>query len=191
MKTVVVLAPDSCETVADLTDSVFRRVSEQDLEVVNEALQQKHSGSVNEVIVVAIGQPLCSDDLNRLFRLGVDRSRHTPCDLIPSNMELAETLVEVIRNESPDLILIGRRSNGQQCLLGKMLAELLDFRSSQAVSSESQLYRVLVIREIGSGMQTVEMPLMALPGGSSTRPVITGLDPQSEPVVLQKTACFG
>ncbi|UTW02247.1 hypothetical protein KDX31_12850 [Amphritea atlantica] len=153
MKITVILTPEASEG-----DKAV--LGNQALESISEALKLKLSGRAQEIKVVAIGQPLSETLRVRLLRQGVDYTLFRACDRCPGLMELAEQFIGIIHMESPDLIFIGRGDNDRQSQLGNMLAELLEFRLSQSVPLQGQLYRTLVIREIGNGMHTVRVSLL-------------------------------
>lgn len=156
MNVAVILTPDSpCAESRVLGDIVL---GPHALESINEALELKRSGRADEVTVVTLGQSLTQEQSRDLLQQGVDRKRFVPCDVIPSTMELAEILLAIVHQEKPDLMLIGRREGKLQCQLGTLLAELLEFRSTQVDDGVSQYFRTLVIREIGSGINIVTLP---------------------------------
>lgn len=157
MKVSVVLTPGP--SAASSNFSGKNDLEDRSQDAINEALQLKQSGGASEVIVVTLGQALTHAQNQKLFQQGIDYSRFVSCDFVPSPMELAEMLVDVVQLEVPDLILIGRGEGVLQCQLGTLLAELLEFRSSQ-LEQGSQYSRTLVIREIGSGMQIVSLPVI-------------------------------
>lgn len=163
MKVTVILTPGSSGVKWKSLGEIA--LDSQALESINEALQLKRSGRATEVTVVTLGQSLTLEQSEDLLLQGIDRQRLIPCEVIPSAMELAEVLLAVVHLEKPDLILIGRREEKRQCQLGNLLAELLEFRSSQAEEEESQFYRTLVIREIGSGVNVVTLPVISADKG--------------------------
>ncbi|SEQ01443.1 Electron transfer flavoprotein domain-containing protein [Amphritea atlantica] len=154
MKIAVILTPD---VFADNWSAVGRQAQES----ITEALTLKQSGRAHEVVVVSIGQPLSEPVRTGLLLQGVDSTQFSACDRSPGPMELAEHCVAIIQLLSPDLMFIGRGDNEGQSQLGTMLAELLAFRLSQSDPvKDAQLYRTLVIREIGNGMHTVRVSLL-------------------------------
>lgn len=183
MKIIVVLPPENQRfessaqsydsengfTLSELATKTFREVHE-------EALSLKQSDSCHEVVLAVMGQQRNPVEMDRLIALGYDRGVHIASDLIPSAMEIAETLVDLIWDECPDLILIGRESCQQSnSQVGRMLAELLEFRRSAKSSEESNLQRLLVIREIGSGQHTVELPLISFNNAGSQNEMIAAM----------------
>ena len=159
MKVTVILTPESSDVEGRVSGDIV--LGPQALESIKEALQLKRSGRAGEVTVVTLGQSLTLDQSRDLLQQGVDRKRFIPCDVIPSPMELAEVLLAIVHLEKPDLILIGRSEDKLQCQLGNLLAELLEFRSSQTEEGVGQFFRTLVIREIGSGINIVTLPAIA------------------------------
>lgn len=153
MKITVILTPEASEGDKPV-------LGNQAQESIREALKLKLSGHAQEIVVVSIGQPLSETQRVRLLLQGVDSTLFRACDSCPGVMELAEQLIGIIHRESPDLMFISRGDNDRQSQLGNMLAELLAFRLSQSDPVKGQLYRTLVIREIGSGMHTVRVSLL-------------------------------
>ncbi|MBN0989020.1 hypothetical protein [Amphritea pacifica] len=175
MKITVILTPD---VFADNRSALGRQAQES----IREALTLKQSGRAHQVVVVSIGQPLSEPVHAGLLLQGVDSTQFSACDRSPGPMELAEHCVAIVQLLSPDLMFIGRGDNEHQSQLGTMLAELLAFRLSQSDPvKEAQLYRTLVIREIGNGMHTVRVSLLNTADrhlSSVTSPVVLPQNPQ-------------
>lgn len=130
-------------------------------EVIEEGLKLKRKDSANEVTLAVMGQDGATRCIEPILKLGFDRGIRIASDMAPGTMEIAEQLLELIQTDTPDLILIGREDGSPESRqIGKMLAELLEFRCANG--PQNSLYRLLVIREIGSGLHTVELPLMSL-----------------------------
>jgi len=130
-------------------------------EVIEEGLKLKRKDPANEVTLAVMGQDGSTRSIEPMLKLGFDRGIRIASDMAPGTMEIAEQLLELIQTDTPDLILIGREDGSPESRqIGKMLAELLAFRCANG--PQNSLYRLLVIREIGSGLHTVELPLMSL-----------------------------
>ncbi|WP_432470142.1 hypothetical protein [Amphritea sp. HPY] len=128
-------------------------------EVIEEGLKLKRKDAANEVTLAVMGQDGATHCIEPMLIRGFDRSIRIASDMAPGTMEIAEQLLELIQTDTPDLVLIGREDGSPESRqIGKMLAELLEFRCASC--PPSSLYRLLVIREIGSGLHTVELPLM-------------------------------
>lgn len=154
MKILVVLPP-----VATQPEWHSQILSQPLNEVIEEGLNLKRKDSANEVTLAVMGHDRAISCIEPMLKLGFDRGIRIACDMAPGTMEIAEQLLELIQTDTPDLILIGREDGSPESRqIGKMLAELLAFRCANG--PQNSLYRLLVIREIGSGLHTVELPLM-------------------------------
>ena len=169
MKILVVLPPVATQPewhsqiLSQPSDAVSNRASNTAKkplnEVIEEGLKLKRKDSANEVTLAVMGQDGATRCIEPMLKLGFDRGIRIACDMAPGTMEIAEQLLELIQTDTPDLILIGREDGSPESRqIGKMLAELLEFRCASC--PPNSLYRLLVIREIGSGLHTVELPLM-------------------------------
>ena len=163
MKVIVVTA---AETAPD--NGIINHLDNSAVEAIEEGLKLKRSGQADELLVSCVGSKFSSNTVTNLFRQGVDRCHHSPCDRSPSTMEVAETLESLICQEEPDLLLIGRPPGDLTGQLGQMLAEFIEFRAVGVDQNTDTQPRLLIIREIGSGMHTVEMPVKAFNQQAST-----------------------
>nr|WP_320135710.1 hypothetical protein [uncultured Amphritea sp.] len=155
MKIVVILTPNASGGVA------CRLLSPQAQASINEALKLQRSGQASVVEIVVIGQPLDDSERLRLLHQGVTYRYIQAGERKPDAMELAELCVDIVHIDTPDLMFVAHGGVEDQCPLAQLLAELLAFRQAHHELSDDRDDRTLVIREIGSGMQTV--CLSALP----------------------------
>lgn len=131
---------------------------------VEEAIRLKESGSVNEVIVVSIGDKAVQETLRNALALGADRAIHIEAAASPEPLAVAKILKAMVEQEQPTLVLLGKQSidtdNNQ---VAQMLAALTSrpqgtFASQVKLSGE----HVDVTREIDGGLETLKLTLPAI-----------------------------
>ncbi|MFC5079896.1 Electron transfer flavoprotein subunit beta [Vibrio thalassae] len=131
---------------------------------VEEAIRLKESGSVNEVIVVSIGDKAVQETLRNALALGADRAFHIEAAASPEPLAVAKILKAMVEQEQPKLVLLGKQSidtdNNQ---VAQMLAALTSrpqgtFASQVKLSGE----HVEVTREINGGLETLKLTLPAI-----------------------------
>jgi electron transfer flavoprotein beta subunit len=127
-------------------------LNEWDSYATEEALRLREAGGDGEVVAVTAGDEDAEDCMRRALAMGADRGiRVWSDDLVGADpITVARALAEVVRAESPDLVLCGvQSSDAVQAATGTALAEILD------------LPRVAVITklELGNGTATVHREL--------------------------------
>jgi electron transfer flavoprotein beta subunit len=127
-------------------------LNEWDSFATEEALRLRESAGEGEVVAVTVGDEDAEDAMRRALAMGADRGiRVWSDDLAGADpITVARALAEVVRSESPELVLSGvQSSDAVQAATGTALAELLD------------LPRVAVVTklELGSGSATVHREL--------------------------------
>lgn len=131
---------------------------------VEEAVRLKESGVATEVVVVSAGPTHCQETLRTALALGADRAVlvETGAELQP--LGVAKLLKAVCQRERPALLLCGKQATDDDASqTGPMLAALLGwsqatFASQLDVSGD----RVMVVREVDGGLETVECLLPAV-----------------------------
>lgn len=141
-------------------------LNESDAYALEEALQlkEKHGG---EVIVLSAGPDRVGTTIREALAKGADRAIHVACDNLGAydSLAVARLLSEVIKPETPDLVLTGLQSDdlglGQT---GVILAELLDLpHASLILHVEKTEAGLNVKRELEGGwFQQIELPLPAI-----------------------------
>ncbi|MGG4663451.1 electron transfer flavoprotein subunit beta/FixA family protein [Providencia vermicola] len=133
---------------------------------VEEAVRLKEAGKAAEVIAVSIGDISYQETLRSAMAIGADRAIliQRPTELILESLDIARLLQQVVANEQPDLILLGKQAIDDDCnQTGQMLSALLDcgqatFASQIVVEGNS----LQVTREIDGGLETLAMELPAV-----------------------------
>lgn len=133
---------------------------------VEEAVRLKEAGKATEVVAVSIGDISYQETLRSAMAIGVDRAIliQRPTELVLESLDIARLLQQVVANEQPDLILLGKQAIDDDCnQTGQMLSALLDCGqatfASQIVVEGNALQ---VTREIDGGLETLEMALPAV-----------------------------
>ncbi|KFA97776.1 electron transfer flavoprotein subunit beta/FixA family protein [Vibrio sp. ER1A] len=131
---------------------------------VEEAIRLKESGSVDEVVVVSIGDKTVQETLRNALALGADRAIHIEAAASPEPLAVAKILKAMVEKEQPTLVLLGKQSidtdNNQ---VAQMLAALTSrpqgtFASQVILSGE----HIEVTREIDGGLETLKLTLPAI-----------------------------
>ncbi|MFD1092567.1 electron transfer flavoprotein subunit beta/FixA family protein [Providencia vermicola] len=133
---------------------------------VEEAVRLKEAGKATEVIAVSIGDISYQETLRSAMAIGADRAIliQRPTELVLESLDIARLLQQVVANEQPDLILLGKQAIDDDCnQTGQMLSALLDcgqatFASQIVVEGNS----LQVTREIDGGLETLAMELPAV-----------------------------
>lgn len=147
-------------------DNVKMAMNPFDEIAVEEAVRLKESGKAAEVIAVSIGDISYQETLRSAMAIGADRAIliQRPTELILESLDIARLLQQVVANEQPDLILLGKQAIDDDCnQTGQMLSALLDcgqatFASQIVVEGNS----LQVTREIDGGLETLAMELPAV-----------------------------
>ena len=133
-------------------DFLDHALNEWDSYATEEALRVREAGGDGEVVVVTFGDEESEEAMRRALAMGADRGVRVWTEELAGAdpITVARALAEVVRAESPDLVLTGvQSSDAVQAATGTALAELLG------------LPRVAVVTklELGSGTATVHREL--------------------------------
>ena len=126
---------------------------------VEEAVELKEAGKVQEVVAVTIGGAKSVDVLRTAMAIGADRSIHVSTDEMMEPLAAAKILAKIAEREKPDLILMGKQAiDDDAAQTGPMLSELLNLPLA-AFASEIELAdgRLIVTRETDGGTQTISV----------------------------------
>lgn len=127
-------------------------LNEWDSYATEEALRVREAAGEGEVVVVTVGDEDAEDAMRRALAMGADRGvRIWSDDLAGADpITVARALAEVVRGESPELVLCGvQSSDAVQAATGAALAELLDLPRAAVVTR----------LELGAGTATVHREL--------------------------------
>jgi electron transfer flavoprotein beta subunit len=127
-------------------------LNEWDSYATEEALQIRERAGDGEVVIVSVGRDDVEDGMRRCMAMGGDRAIRIELEEHLDPITIARALAEVVREESPELVLCGvQSSDSVQAATGTALAELLG------------LPRVAVVTKVnydpGAGTATVHREL--------------------------------
>ncbi len=131
---------------------------------LEEAVRLKEQGIASEVVAVSIGDKSVQEQLRTAMALGADRALHVSCDTAVDSLGAARVLAEVVRQENPGLVLLGKQSiDSDNSQTGPMLAALTQMPQATFASSITiEGDRLQVTREIDGGLETLAMSLPAV-----------------------------
>ncbi|MCA9507137.1 MAG: electron transfer flavoprotein subunit beta/FixA family protein [Myxococcales bacterium] len=155
------ISADGMDIVRDGVNMIMNPFDEI---AVEEALRlkEKHDG---EVVVVSVGTKDCETQMRAAMAMGADRGILVEANLdISHNLDsayIAKILHEVVKKESPDLVLMGKQSiddDNHQTV--EMLAELWGVgQATQANTVTINGKEATVIREADGGLETLAVDL--------------------------------
>ncbi len=131
---------------------------------VEEAVELREAGKVDEVVAVTVGPLKSVDTLRVAMAIGADRSIHVKTDAVVEPLGVAKILKTIVEREQPDLILLGKQAIDDDAnQTGQMLSALCDMPLG-TFASEIDLVdgRWLVTRETDAGTQTVSLAAPAV-----------------------------
>jgi electron transfer flavoprotein beta subunit len=139
-----------------------------DTHAIEAAMQIKEGGTadVDEVVAVTMGPDSAVRALHKAVSLGADRSVHLTDDALAGS-DVAATgyaLAQVLKSESPDLVLLGQQSDDGECYtIGAVVADHLEMPSlTQVIKIEAKPDALVCERQAEYGYDTVEVPLPAV-----------------------------
>lgn len=147
-----------------VTDGVKWSVNPFDEIALEEALRIKEGGGATEVVVASIGPPETQQQLRTALAMGADRAIHVEATSPLEPLTAAMTLLNLVRRESPKLVLLGKQSiDDDHNQTGQMLAALWG-RPQATFASRVELAgeRANVTREVDAGLETLEVELPAV-----------------------------
>src|SRR3981189_685251 len=146
-----------------------------DTHAIEAAMQIKEGGAVevDEIVAVTMGPESAVRALHKAVSLGADRSVHLS-DTALAGSDVAATgyaLAQVLKRESPDLVLLGQQSDDGECYtIGAVVAEYLGMPSlTQVIKMDTSADGLTCERQAEYGYDTVKVKLPAvIPVGHAT-----------------------
>jgi electron transfer flavoprotein beta subunit len=131
---------------------------------VEEALRIKEAKGEGEVVLVSIGPAGAADTIRSGLAMGADRGLLIKHDELIEPLAVAKILKEVIVQEAPDLVIMGKQAiDDDMNATGQMLAALLNWPQG-TFASKVVLHdgSADITREVDGGLQTVTINLPAI-----------------------------
>jgi electron transfer flavoprotein beta subunit len=139
-----------------------------DTHAIEAAMQIKEGGAVqvDEVVAVTMGPESAQRALHKAVSLGADRSVQLTDDALAGSDVCASgyALAQVLKRESPDLVLLGQQSDDGECYtMGAVVADHLQMPSlTQVIKIDTSEGTVRCERQAEYGYDTVEVELPAV-----------------------------
>jgi electron transfer flavoprotein beta subunit len=145
-----------------------KNLNPYDTHAIEAAMQIKEGGAVEveEVVAVSMGPESAVRALHKAVSLGADRSVHLT-DAALAGSDVAATgyaLAQVLKTESPDLVLLGQQSDDGECYtIGAVVAEHLGMPSlTQVIQMDTTEGKLKCERQAEYGYDTVEVQMPAV-----------------------------
>ncbi len=147
-----------------MTDGVKMSINPFDEIALEEALRIREAGRADEVVVVSIGSPECQQQLRTGLAMGADRAIHVQTDRPLEPLAVARTLMEIVNQESPVLVILGKQAiDDDNNQTGQMLAAIWD-RPQATFASKIEFAEdgVRITREVDAGLERLAVQLPAV-----------------------------
>jgi electron transfer flavoprotein beta subunit len=145
-----------------------KNLNPYDTHAIEAAMQIREGGAVevDEIVAVTMGPESAVRALHKAVSLGADRSVHLT-DPALSGSDVAATgyaLAEVLKQESPDLVLLGQQSDDGECYtIGAVVADHLEMPSlTQVIAMDISDAGLKCERQAEYGYDTVQVELPAV-----------------------------
>ncbi|WP_019221354.1 electron transfer flavoprotein subunit beta/FixA family protein [Bartonella senegalensis] len=128
---------------------------------VEEAIRQKESGKISEVVLVSIGPETAQETLRTGLAMGADRALLVTTQETLEPLAIAKILKVIIQEEKPDMVFLGKQAiDDESNQTGQMLAALLGWGQATFASNLNvENGHAIVTREVDDGTQTLSLPL--------------------------------
>ncbi|MDH3639866.1 MAG: electron transfer flavoprotein subunit beta/FixA family protein [Gammaproteobacteria bacterium] len=131
---------------------------------VEEAVRLREAGTATEIVVVSMGAKACQETLRTALAMGADRAILVESDDELQPLTAAKVLSQIVAQESPDLVILGKQAIDDDAnQTGQLLAGLLGWAQgtfASGVKVDGQ--ELQVTREIDGGLETLSMALPAV-----------------------------
>ncbi|MBN06448.1 MAG: electron transfer flavoprotein subunit beta [Rhodospirillaceae bacterium] len=146
------------------TENVKMSMNPFDEIAVEEGVQLRENGMVDELIAISMGPQQCQETIRTALAMGADRGIHVAHDEELEPLAVAKLMRAIVDAESPDMIIVGKQAiDDDSNQTGQMLAALLGWSqgtfASNLVLGEGN---VAVTREIDGGLETLNLKLPAV-----------------------------
>ena len=131
---------------------------------VEESVRLKEKKICNEITAISIGSAKSEETLRTALAVGADNGIFVETEEDIQPLEVAKILKEVIKKNSPDLVLMGKQAiDDDSNQTGQMLSALLGWPQGTFASKlEINGKKINVTREIDGGLETLSMELPAI-----------------------------
>jgi electron transfer flavoprotein beta subunit len=147
-----------------VTDGVKMSINPFDEIALEEALRIRERGEASEVVAVSLGPDDAQQQLRTALAMGADRAILVKHDSAVEPIVAAQAFMALVRQESPDLVLLGKQAiDDDAAQTGPMLAALWGRPQATAASKvETRGETLVVTREVDAGLEVNEVDLPAV-----------------------------
>jgi len=146
------------------TDGVKMSINPFDEIALEEALRIRERGEATEVVVVSVGPSDAQQQLRTGLAMGADRAILVDSAEIVDPLTTARVLLELVKRESPELVILGKQAIDQDNnQTGQMLSAL--WNRPQATFASAIKFegdKATITREVDIGLETIEIDLPAV-----------------------------
>jgi len=131
---------------------------------VEEALRLRERGQASEIVAVSIGGAACQETIRTALAMRADRGIHVKTDAEIQPLAAAKILAALARDESPDLIILGKQAiDDDSNQTGQMLAALTGRPQGTFISKiEIADGTARITREIDGGLESLTLKMPAV-----------------------------
>ncbi|MEP6756474.1 MAG: electron transfer flavoprotein subunit beta/FixA family protein [Chthonomonadales bacterium] len=133
---------------------------------LEEAVRIRERGVDAEIVTVTVGSAICEEQLRTSLAMGSDRAILVEDDGTLDPTVVSHLLAEVVRRETPDLVLMGKQAIDDDFnQTGQMLAAFLNWPIApfaSEVTLAADRASAVVVREVDAGRETVSLKLPAV-----------------------------
>lgn len=146
------------------TDNVRLSMNPFDKHAAEAAVQLAEAGVAKEIVVVTIGPRGATDVILTALAMGAHRGLLVETEARFETLGIAKLLAAVVRQENPDLVLLGKQAVDDDAgHVGQMLAGLLGWPQASFASAVKLAGGALeVTREVDFGRAEYRLPLPAI-----------------------------
>lgn len=129
---------------------------------VEAAVQLKEAGKAQEVVAVGIGPEKTTDTLRVAMAIGADRAIHVRLESTVEPFTIAKILEAIVRQEAPDLILLGKQAiDNDAGQVPSMLSALLNWpvaTCADKIQLNEKTLNVWQEGDVGTRQLVAELP---------------------------------
>lgn len=131
---------------------------------LEEAIRLREKNIATEIVAVSVGPASCQETLRQALAMGADAAILVLTDENFCSLNIAKILQKIVKQESPQLVLMGKQSiDGDNNQTAQMLAALEDLPLATFASSLTiEGNQIQVTREVDEGLETLSLPLPAV-----------------------------
>ena len=124
---------------------------------VEQAIRMKEAGTVEEIVVVSMGEAKAVETIRTGLAMGADRGIHVTAEAALEPLTFAKLLQKVVEKECPGIVIMGKQAiDGDNNQSGQMLAALMGWAQGTFASCiEVEGDKFKVTREVDGGLETI------------------------------------